>query len=133
MITKAKMNKIIASLLAIRAAASDQQALDALNIYPAWNGDGIEYALNSRVLYNQELYKCLQAHTSQSNWDPAAAPSLWAKVLIPGPEIPEWEQPSSTNPYMAGDKVKHNNKTWISIVDNNVWQPGIYGWNEIVE
>ena len=78
------------------------------------------------------LYRCLQAHTAQADWNPADAPSLWAKVLIPDPEvIPEWEQPESTNPYMKGDKVKHNSKTWISDIDGNVWEPGVYGWNEV--
>ena len=131
MITKEKMKKIIASLLAIRMLATDQQALDALNIYPTWSGDNIKYQINDRVLYEQKLYKCLQAHQSQPQWTPIAAASLWTKVLIPSPDIPEWEQPSSTNPYMTGDKVKYNNKIWISIVDNNVWQPGVYGWEEV--
>ena len=67
-------------------------------------------------------------------WEPDIAPSLWAKVLIPdGTVIPEWEQPDSTNPYMTGDKVTHNWKTWVSIVDNNVWEPSVYGWEEISE
>lgn len=52
-------------------------------------------------------------------------------MLIPDPEtIPEWVQPDSTNPYMAGDKVTHNGKTWVSDIDNNVWSPGEYGWSE---
>jgi hypothetical protein len=51
------------------------------------------------------------------------------QVLIPDPEtIPEWVQPGSTNPYMKGDKVTHNGSTWVSLVDNNVWEPGVYGW-----
>ena len=44
--------------------------------------------------------------------------------------IPEWEQPDSTNPYMKGDKVTHGGKTWVSDIDNNVWEPGVYGWSE---
>ena len=56
------------------------------------------------------------------------------RMLIPDPEtITEWEQPDSTNPYMQGDKVTHNGKTWISDIDGNVWEPGVYGWNEVVE
>ena len=63
---------------------------------------------------------------------PDTTPSLFAKVLIPDPEtIPEWEQPDSTNPYNAGDKVSHNGKTWVSDIDNNVWEPGVYGWTKI--
>ena len=78
----------------------------------------------------------LQAHTAQAGWTPIAAPSLFAKVLIPDPSVvPEWEQPDSTNPYMKGDKVKHNGKTWVSLVDNNVWEPGAVGtaalWQEV--
>ena len=78
------------------------------------------------------MYRCLQGHTAQADWTPDAAPSLWAKVLIPDPEmIPEWEQPDSTNTYSAGDKVTHNGKTWVSGIDNNVWEPGVYGWTEV--
>lgn len=131
MITKARMKKIIKSLIAIRQSATDEQALDAPNVYPEWNGNAVSYAVNDRVLYEEKLYRCLQAHESQEQWNPVDASSLWAKVLIPGPYIPEWEQPSSTNPYMAGDKVRHNDKTWVSTIDNNVWEPGVYGWNEV--
>ena len=84
------------------------------------------------MLYNGTLYKVLTAHTSQDDWTPDAAPSLFAKVFIPDETIiPEWEQPDSMNPYSAGDKVTHNGKTWVSDIDNNVWEPGVYGWTEI--
>ena len=72
------------------------------------------------------------AHTAQDDWTPTAAPSLWARVLIPDEDvIPEWEQPESTNPYKKGDKVRHNGKMWVSILENNTWEPGIYGWEEV--
>ena len=111
----------------------DNTALDYIELFPSWKGD-VAYEVGARVRYEGILYKCLQAHTSQSTWNPVDAPSLWARVLIPDPEtIPEWIQPNSTNPYMTGDKVTHNDKTWISTVDNNVWEPGVYGWNEVTE
>ena len=82
---------------------------------------GVTYQAGNLRSYLELPYRCLQAHTSQDTWNPADAPSLWAKVLIPDPSvIPEWEQPGSTNPYMKGDKVKHNGKTWVSDIDNNV-------------
>lgn len=113
---------------------NDEDALEAVELFQAWTGDAEQYAVDERVRYDGILYKCLQAHTSQPSWTPTDAPSLWARVLIPVPVIiPEWVQPSSTNPYMTGDKVKHNEKIWISIIDNNVWEPGIYGWNEVVD
>ena len=118
-------------------ALPDALALEAKAIYPAWDGNGVKYAKDYKVLYNDVLYKCLTEHTSQADWAPDAAPSLWAKVLIPNPEvIPDWEQPLSTNPYMKGDKVRHKGKIWESLVDNNVWEPGVVGtegqWKEVV-
>ena len=110
----------------------DNTAIDYVELFTSWATD-TTYEVGTRVRYNGILYKCLQAHTSQSTWTPVDAPSLWAQVLIPDPEtIPEWIQPDSTNPYMKGDKVIHNGKTWICNVDNNVWEPGVYGWDEMV-
>ena len=115
----------------IGAVLTDEQAVTYKLLYPKWSGNGVAYATGDRRQYDGNLYKCLQAHTSQADWTPTAAPSLWAKVLIPDSgAIPEWEQPDSTNPYMAGDKVTHNGKTWVSDIDNNVWAPGEYGWSE---
>ena len=113
-----------------RETATDTEALDGIELFPVWKED-TAYEVGERKVYNGLLYKCLQAHTSQSSWTPIDAPSLWARVLIRDPEtIPEWEQPESTNPYMKGDKVKHNSKIWVSDVDNNVWEPGVYGWSQ---
>lgn len=115
----------------VGSTLTDDQAVTYKLIYPKWSGNSVAYSAGDRRQYDGELYKCLQAHTSQPDWTPTAAPSLWAKVLIPDPgTIPEWEQPESTNPYMAGDKVTHNGKTWVSDIDNNVWEPGVYGWSE---
>ena len=106
----------------------DNTALRMVEFYPEWASD-TDYATGFKVQYGGKLYKCLTAHASQADWTPDAAPSLWAKVLIPDPDvIPEWEQPDSTNPYMQGDKVTRNGKTWVSDIYNNVWTPGVYGW-----
>ena len=128
--THEEAQKIIEALVTLRETASDADALNAVAIYPAWR-EGAAYATGQRVRHDGTLYKVLQDHTSQADWTPDAAPSLFAKVLIPDPEtIPEWQQPDSTNPYSAGDKVTHNGKTWVSDIDGNVWEPGVYGWNE---
>ena len=109
----------------------DNTALRMVEFYPEW-ASGVVYTAGYKVQRIGKLYRCLQEHTSQDGWEPENAPSLWAKVLIPDETvIPEWEQPDSTNPYMAGDKVAHNGKTWVSDVDNNVWEPGVYGWTEV--
>lgn len=126
--TRAEAEAIVAALVKLRESATDEQALSVPVLYPAWRS-GVNYVAGQRVLHGGVLYKVLQDHTSQDDWTPDAAPSLFAKVLIPDAEvIPEWEQPDSTNPYMKGDKVLHNGKTWTSDIDNNVWEPGVYGW-----
>ena len=119
---------------------SDEQALQVPLIFPKWQ-EGKEYVVGDRVLYLGVLYKVLQAHTSQAGWEPDIAPSLFAKNLIVKDEdgeqvdIPEWEQPDSTNPYMTGDKVRFEGKVYQSLIDNNVWSPVDYpqGWQEVVE
>lgn len=115
----------------------DTDALEAPNLFPNWTADKTdEYKVDERVRYNNVLYKCLQAHIPQEAWTPTAAPSLWAKVLIPDENvIPEWEQPDSTNPYMIGDKVSFEGKIYESVIDNNIWSPAAYpaGWKEIPE
>lgn len=109
----------------------DTVALENTELFPNWHTD-TAYAVGDRVRHDSILYKCLIAHTSQADWIPTNAVSLWARVLIPDPDIiPEWVQPDSTNPYMMGDRVTYDGKTWESTIDNNVWQPGVYGWVEV--
>lgn len=116
-----------------KAATSldDTDALNAVELYPEWKSDTL-YDVDQRLRYGGVLYRVLQDHTSQNDWTPDVATSLFSQVLIPDPDaIPEWVQPDSTNPYMLGDKVTHNGKTWENTIDNNVWEPGVYGWNEV--
>lgn len=113
-----------------------------LTLFDAWQADKA-YVKDERVVYNGKLYKVLQSHTSQSNWTPDKAPSLFAEILTatvdPGTgeakedDAKEWTQPDSTNPYMKGDKVTYNGKTYESMSDNNTWAPDAYpqGWKEV--
>lgn len=130
--TRQEAKLFIEALVKLRGLATDEMSLQVPNLYPTWKVE-TNYSVGDRVLYNGVLYKVLQEHTSQADWTPNVAPSLFTKVLIPDENvIPEWEQPDSTNPYMAGDKVSHNGKTWVSTVDNNVWEPSVYGWETII-
>lgn len=121
---------IRAAMDAAAAALTDDEALKAAALYPAWSAQDT-YDAGERVRFDGTLYKCLQPHAAQPDWTPTAAPSLWTKVLTSdtGEALP-WEQPESTNPYMQGDKVTHGGKTWVSAIDNNIWEPGVYGWEE---
>ena len=119
---------------------TDEQALEMPLLFPKWQA-GKKYVVGDRVLYLGTLYKVIQAHTSQYGWEPDITPSLFAKNLIVKDDdgeqvdIPEWEQPGSTNPYMKGDKVRFEGKVYQSLIDNNVWSPATYpqGWEEVTE
>ena len=122
------------SMDAAGSMLTDEQAASVPALYSAWETD-TAYNAGDRRTYGGVLYKCLQAHTSQDDWTPDVAVSLWATVLIPDPDvIPDWVQPDSTNAYMTGDKVRYNGVVYRSLIDNNVWSPDAYpaGW-EIVE
>ncbi len=122
------------------ASNTDEQALEVQALYPDWSilPEGYNLETGERVNYKDVLYKVLQTHQKQETWNPADAPSLFAKVLNPDQSIiMEWEQPDSANGYMAGDRVIHNGIIYESLVDNNVWEPGAAGtetlWKEVTE
>lgn len=128
--TREKLNSIINALITMRDAVDDTIALAAKGLYPEWK-ENVQYHTGERHLHNGVLYKCLQDHTSQSTWTPADSPSLWVRIDDPAIEWPEWVQPvGSTDAYPMGAKVSHNGSHWTSTVDNNVWEPGMYGWEE---
>ena len=111
---------------------SDEDAYSSADLFPVWSGSSVEYKTGKKVRYHGKLYKVLQDHTSQEQWTPDVSASLFAEILNPkGVDYPQWVQPESTNPYMLGDKVTHNGKRWRSLCDNNVWEPGFYGWREL--
>lgn len=120
---------LVAFLKAARETATDETALEAIELYPVWSS-GISVSVNDRYQYSDKLYKCVQAHTTQADWTPDKTPALWVEVSLD--EFPEWKQPEGAHDaYAKGDKVKHNGKKWESTADANVWEPGVYGWNEI--
>lgn len=117
-----------------KAAVSlgDEDALEAVELFPAWKTD-TAYAADERIRYGEKLYRCVQAHTSQTEWTPDVTPALWTEVAEPG-EIPVWKQPTGVqDAYNKGDRVWYpdaDGDVWVSIVDSNVWQPGVYGWEK---
>lgn len=116
--------------------ADDEKALKVAELYDTWSGDGVAYKTGKYLTYKDILYKVLQNHTSQTDWTPDTASSLYVKVLTdPSGSVLPWEQPQSTNPYKKGDRVTHRGKTWESLVDGNVWEPGAVGserlWKEV--
>lgn len=105
---------------------TDEQALDIIVMFPMWS-TGAAYAVGDRVQYNGTLYKCIQAHASQTDWTPSATPALWKTVSVD--EYPEWVQPTGAHDaYNIGDKVTYNGQRYVCTSNANVYAPDVYGW-----
>lgn len=109
---------------------SDEDALEVAALYPTWYSKiGTEVKVGERLWYDGKLYKVIQAHTTQANWTPDATPALYTEVSVV--EWPEWKQPlGSEDAYRLGDKVSHSDKHWLSEIDYNTYEPGVYGWTQ---
>lgn len=118
----------------VKASASldDTDALQAVELFAPWKVD-TAYAVDDRIRYGGKLYRVVQAHTSQSDWTPDVTPALYTEIAEPG-TIPVWRKPTGAqDAYTTGDKVHYptaDDAVWVSTVDNNVWEPGVYGWEE---
>lgn len=107
----------------------DEQAESVSILFEDWSV-GVPYAVGDRRLYDGLLYRCIQAHVSQADWTPPVVPALWVRTSTE--EWPEWIQPQGAHDaYAKGDKCSHIGKHWISNVDANIWEPGVYGWEEV--
>lgn len=126
-----KKSEAIALRAQIESAATlqtDEIALDSKWMYAEWKTD-TAYEVGDRIRYADKLYKCVQAHTSQTDWTPDATPALWVEVSVD--EWAEWKQPTGAhNAYNTGDKCSYNGKHWICTADGNIYPPDVYGWNE---
>lgn len=115
------LNSLIAPL-------NDEDALEMTELFPMWSLKA--YSIGDRVQYDEKLYKCVQAHTAQSDWTPDITPNLWTRVSVD--EYPEWVQPTGAqDAYRLGDKVSHLDKHWQSEIDYNTYEPSVYGWGQI--
>lgn len=120
---------------AILDYASDEDAYTMRYLYPEWLGNGLTYKADDRLMYNDKFYKVLQDHTSQSDWTPDTATSLYVEIADPSNEYPEFKQPTGAHDaYAKGSKVTFEGKKYISLIDANTWSPSAYsqGW-QLVE
>ena len=108
----------------------EEDLAQIVDLWPAWAA-GVSYAVDEIVRHGGSLYKVVQAHTSQADWTPDVVPALFAEIAPPG-LIAEWVQPTGAqDTYSLGDLVTHVGQVWESTVDNNSWEPGVYGWVEV--
>lgn len=133
--------QIMEAISAVRESLDDATASKHIKLFDSWQ-NAKPYTAGERIVYDGKLYKVLQGHTSQDDWTPDKAPSLFSEVLtstvsddgtVTEDDIKDWVQPDSTNAYKTGDKVRYNGKTYESLIDNNTWSPEAYpaGWKEV--
>ena len=131
-----QMNRAF-QLMADGLNLTESQAMEIADLYEGWaagkvypTGKILKYGMNADG--ETQLYTVLQDHTSQEDWKPDTAPTLYKKVGFTDSGIPVWTQPlGASDAYNAGDKVSHNGKKWTSTIDGNVWEPGVYGWEAL--
>lgn len=106
----------------LRASIPDESAKYLAIYFPYWDGKGVEYALDDRVFYQNSLYKCITAHTSQETWTPSTAYSLWRNISEEAQDADgsiehpyTWEQGMTS---YEGKYYTENGKLYICIRDS---------------
>lgn len=132
MITIERARELRRLILKASKSLNDEDALEGIELFPMWK-EGVDYKKGDREQHTDGfLYRCEQNHTSQAEWAPNVTPALWTRISIE--KWPEWRQPTGEqDSYNKGDQTSWVEKHWISDLDANVWEPGVYGWTEHVE
>ena len=118
------------------AGLTDEQAMEVVAVYDPWKlgkaytvGEFLTYGVNG--VGDPQLYKVVQAHTSQADWRPDATPALYVAIGLDEQGYPVWSQPTGAHDaYNKGDIVNYNGALYQSLVDGNVYSPLDYpaGW-----
>lgn len=118
------------------ASLDDERALEVATIYDSWSvnksysvGEFITYDTNA--VGDPQLYKVVQAHTSQADWTPDKTPALYVAIGLDDSGYPVWSQPTGAHDaYNKGDIVNYNGTLYESLIDGNVYSPEAYtaGW-----
>ena len=118
------------------ASLTDEQAMEVAAIYDPWEV-GKSYTVGNIVAYGEngvgdpQLYKVVQTHTSQVDWTPDTAVSLFTAIGLDDSGYPIWVQPTGAHDsYNTGDIVNYNGVLYESLIDGNVYSPDAYpaGW-----
>lgn len=121
------------------ASLSDEKALEIASVYDEWQigkaysvGEFIRYGANG--VGDPQLYKIVQAHTSQADWTPDNSPSLYDAIGLNESGYPVWSKPTGAHDaYNKGDIVDYNGTLYKSVIDGNIWSPDEYpqGWEKV--
>lgn len=118
------------AVLLFAASLSDERAMEVATIYDAWK-PGKTYAAGAFLRYGEnsvgdpQLYKVVQAHTSQADWTPDATPSLYTAIGLDDEGNTVWSPPTGAHDaYNTGDVVNYNGVLYKSLIDGNCVVPG---------
>lgn len=121
------------------ASLDDEKAMEVAAVYDPWTvgkvyavGDFVTYGTNG--VGDPQLYKVVQAHTSQADWKPDATASLYSAIGLDDSGYPVWSQPTGAHDaYNIGDVVNYNGTLYKSLIDGNVYSPDVYptGWEVV--
>lgn len=113
---------------------TETEAMEIADLYEPWT-PGKKYPAGKILKYgtNQDgetqLYSVITEHTSQDDWKPGTAPSLFKPIGFTDEGVSIWTQPlGAHDAYLKGDIVSHNGKLWVNDIASNVYEPGVYGW-----
>jgi hypothetical protein len=122
-------------LLVRSAALSENDALSVAELYEPW-ASSRNYEVGRIVKHGMDengdanLYSVIQTHKSRDDWLPDATPALYKRIGFTDGGVPIWVQPlGASDAYAKGGTVSHGGSIWISDIDTNVWEPGVYGWS----
>lgn len=129
-------NKSVSSIVFVRMA--QDKTLDDITIsehpemFPEWSEHWTGKA-GTIMRDGDALYRSIHDITNTAqNVKPSENPSMWTRIADPTEEYPEWVAPiGAHDAYSTGDKVSRAGKKWVSNTDGNVWEPGVYGWEEV--
>ena len=114
------------------ATLSEEQAMEVVAVFDPWEigksyavGDYLTYGVNG--VGDPQLYKVAQDHTSQADWTPDVAVSLYIAIGLDAQGYPVWSQPTGAHDaYNQGDVVNYNGALYKSLIDGNVHSPESY-------
>lgn len=78
---KSKVYAFFDAVKKIRETLTDEVALDNIAFYPDWEV-GMALSVGDRIEHEGKLYKAVQAHTTQADWQPNLLPSLFEPIDI---------------------------------------------------
>lgn len=77
--TRAKAKQLRQLIEKLAVTLDDETALTGVELFPVWAAD-TDYTAGYKVQRGGKLWRCLQAHTSQTGWEPENTPALWTEI-----------------------------------------------------